>query len=95
MFYECRRKEKCLNHPQRCPSCHACADLMNPYPLFKDKDVVEVVRCKDCVHLCTDRYPGALSCDFWDMESKNGFVEIHENDFCSSGKRRCGSDGPQ
>ena len=92
-MYECRKKKECLNYPQRCPACNACADIMNSYPLFKDRDLVEVVRCKDCVYLCQGRYHGALSCGFWDMESSRGFIEIHEDDFCSAGKRRDGSDG--
>ena len=47
-MFECLKKKACLNYPQRCPSCHACADMMMPYPLFNDRDLVEVVRCKNC-----------------------------------------------
>ena len=95
MFDKCRREEKCLNHPQRCPSCHACADLMNPYPLFKDKDVVEVVRCKDCEY-CDQYYPKK------EIGKEASLVynclqigRTAADGFCSFGKRKGGSDGPQ
>jgi hypothetical protein len=43
-------------------------------------DVVEVVRCKDCIHF--DTY-------FRECESEYGKHHIHtENDFCSYGERR-------
>lgn len=47
---------------------------------FWEKDVVEVVRCKDCRNF-----------DFCDKESGWGICMnrvVHPNDFCSSGERR-------
>lgn len=89
-MFECRKKKECLNHPQRCPSCHACADMMNPYPLFKDRDLVEVVRCKDCNQWkrnigVTDSPNG--HCFYHGIDS-NGL------DFCSYGEKREATDGP-
>lgn len=45
-------------------------------------DVVEVVRCKDCVHSCFIR-----SCSKY--ECRKGFAALKfSNDFCSYGERR-------
>lgn len=47
-------------------------------------DVVEVVRCKDCI------YYKANSCfnRQWDFESSTEIPMVRENDFCSYGERR-------
>lgn len=47
-------------------------------------DVVEVVRCKDCI------YYKANSCfnRQWDFESSTEIPLVRENDFCSYGERR-------
>lgn len=58
-----------------------------PIDVFKSQpaaDVVEVVRCKDCIH-----YQKATkgfvygSCDYM-----HGHIDIDENDFCSLAERR-------
>ena len=46
-------------------------------------DVVEVVRCKDCVH----RDPEDKKCDSA-FQAKGGIFPMGDNDFCSYGERR-------
>ena len=86
---ECYNKERCLNYPNLCPSCHATADMIWPYPLFKDKDVVMVVRCKDCRY-CDKYYPAkevgkeampAYKC-LLDKQKRKA------DDFCSQGRKK-------
>lgn len=59
-------------------------------PCFKNKaDVVEVVRCKDCIYYksncCFNRQ--------WDFESSVEVPLVRENDFCSYGERREQNEG--
>ena len=46
-------------------------------------DVVEVVRCKDCVH----RDPEDKKCDSA-FQANGGIFPVGDNDFCSYGERR-------
>ena len=48
-----------------------------------EKDLVEVVRCKDCI------FHEANSCfnRQWDLESSTEVPMVRENDFCSYGER--------
>lgn len=46
-------------------------------------DVVEIVRCKDCIH----RDPEDKKCD-GTFQAKCGMFQMDDNDFCSYGKRR-------
>ena len=58
--------------------------LKKPYKkpeIINSKDVVPVVRCRDCKHLGTFR--GKLYC-----RHNCGIVEPKENDFCSRGERK-------
>lgn len=41
VVYVCRNEKKCLNYPRRCTACCAAADFLNPYPLFKDKALID------------------------------------------------------
>ena len=47
-------------------------------------DVVEVVRCKDCIYYesycCFNRQ--------WDLESSSEIPMVRENDYCSYGERK-------
>lgn len=76
----CPKKDTCLNYNIKCDSCHANSDIYNHYPLYKDRDLVEVVRCKDC--------------KWWKDKSRccnvNGLNNIVYNGdwFCRSGERR-------
>ena len=49
-----------------------------------NKDVVEVVRCKDCKHKVVtesgEYNPEDIVCDYWQSDG------LTENDFCSQGK---------
>lgn len=73
----CNRKEICYHYPKHCELCQATSDVVNHYPCFKDKDIVEVVRCKDCKH----RNP--LS--YWCLRDN---LWHNEEDFCSYGERK-------
>jgi hypothetical protein len=44
----CNRKDICYHYPNHCDLCRATSDIVNNYPCFQDRDLVEVVRCKDC-----------------------------------------------
>ena len=58
--------------------------LKKPYKkpeIINSKDLVPVVRCRDCKHLGTFR--GKLYC-----RHNCGIVEPKENDFCSRGERK-------
>ena len=44
----CNRNDICYHYPKHCELCQATSDVVNTYPCFQDKDIVEVVRCKDC-----------------------------------------------
>jgi hypothetical protein len=77
MATECKHKEKCFNYPSKCDTCNAMSDLMNHHPCFKNKDVVEVVRCKDCIHYK----------DEW-CEILKAETPIADG-FCCYGERKC------
>lgn len=47
------------------------------------EDVVQVVRCKDCIH----RDPEDKKCDC-SFQAKGGIFPMDDNDFCSYGERR-------
>ena len=47
-------------------------------------DVVEVVRCRDCIYYD----PGCCFNPQWDMESSPEVPMVRETDFCSYGERR-------
>lgn len=46
-------------------------------------DVVEIVRCKDCIH----RDPEDKKCDC-SFQARGGIFPMDDNDFCSYGERR-------
>lgn len=48
-------------------------------------DVVQVVRCKDCIH----RDPEDKKCDC-SFQAKGGIFPMNDDDFCSYGERRKG-----
>lgn len=57
----------------------------------KPKDMVEVVRCKDCKHY-EETYPGYGYCYHWDYEDGSSPNEVQSDDFCSSGAKMDGGD---
>ena len=54
-------------------------DFINDQPTA---DVVEVVRCKDCVHTYTDTFLGNVVC------SNHDCIPVKPDDYCSWGERR-------
>jgi len=83
----CNRKDICYNYPKHCDLCITTSDSVNCYPCFQDKDIVEVVRCKDCKFF----YDGKRHRRCMVRGFKKGF-RVGPNDFCSSGKRKDDSD---
>jgi hypothetical protein len=77
----CYKKDICKNHPNLCGNCSAQSDIYNHYPLFKDKDEIKVVMCKDCkytdgvVNQCGDIYCRLIG-------------HFDANGYCSYGERR-------
>ena len=47
-------------------------------------DVVEVVRCKDCIH--ARHYTNKIKCGYWSEQTDSEIV--CEDDFCSYGEKR-------
>ena len=68
--------ELARNHINRTVDCN---DIMR-FPLA---DVVEVVRCKDCIH----RDPEDKKCDC-SFQAKGGIFPMDDDNFCSYGERR-------
>lgn len=48
MDLTCSKETCCRNFPNKCDTCRADSNLDNRYPCYKERDMVEVVRCKDC-----------------------------------------------
>ena len=70
------------------PKCSTCRRWKKEYWCitcnYEAKDLVEVVRCKDCKHNCNTCFNHGGNepiCDFTDRKMK-------ETDFCSFGERR-------
>lgn len=80
----CSKKETCVNYPQKCKTCGMTSDIYNHHPMYQNKDFVEVVRCKDCVH-GEHRHDGKYAC--WHI---NGLIgNLSGTEYCSYGERRC------
>jgi hypothetical protein len=77
---ECAKKYICKSHPNDCGVCMAVSFFGNRYPLFKEKDIVEVVRCKDCVCF-NNNMPTRPFCDHF-----GAVIDLMH--FCSYGKRK-------
>lgn len=80
------QKHRCLGCTNEksldCPLCQL-------HRLFADigkiptADVVEIVRCRDCVH----RDPEDKKCD-GAFQARGGIFQMDDDDFCSYGERR-------
>lgn len=77
--------ETCGNYPAKCFECGAMADIYDHFPCYKHRDVVRVVRCKDCGYWHDD---GLGYCD----RPCEGPVQRFADDFCSRGRRKDGKD---
>lgn len=65
--------------------CHP-ANIAEELAKLPSADVVEVVRCKDCIYSHTDIYYGeeCLTC-----ENTDGLCcDVYKEDYCSMGERR-------
>ena len=86
---DCNHKNTCYNFPNKCAQCNAISDVMNNYPCLQEKDIVEVVRCKDCMYHSIG-YDGDYYCIL--HTNKVGYcdfsVDMEPNDFCSYGEKR-------
>lgn len=81
---KCSRKDMCYHYPSKCDLCNAISDIINHYPCFQDKDIVKVVRCKDCVHY----EPYQKPVEDFDGACFARCCETDEQDFCNYGKRK-------
>lgn len=85
----CTKSNTCLNYKIRCDVCKANSDIYNHYPSYNDRDLVEVVRCKDCKYF--DQYSCLYSDDpsgFGKCEKIRMDIDLTIDDFCSYGERR-------
>ena len=56
------------------------------FGMYKCGDLVEVVRCKDCIHKLKNEHDDDYYCEtMWIDFMVNGLTD---NDYCSSGERR-------
>jgi hypothetical protein len=89
---ECQHKKKCLNHPEKCNACGQISDMYNHYPLLKIRDLVEVVKCKDCEHLTVHNSPTLYAyCEKTQLRFEP-FKTDTRTHFCSYGKRKEGAE---
>ena len=84
----CPKKDTCLNYNIKCDSCRWSSDIYNHYPLYKDRDLVEVVRCKQCKY--SKPYLHYFYCENNNAPwSENTMANLMDaDDFCSYGERR-------
>lgn len=82
----CRKKNNCSNYPNECHKCGALSDLRHFYPCFQDKDIVKVVRCKDCKHCKKDSHCKELYC--LKMSDDEHTHWLDKDFYCSYGERR-------
>lgn len=81
---ECAKKYICKNQPDICGICISVSCVTNNYPCFVEKDLVEVVRCKDCIHWGGVTY-GFVCRKLSGIETK---ICMGADHFCSYGERK-------
>lgn len=90
----CPKKDTCLNYNIKCASCGANSDIYNHYPLYKDRDLIEVVRCEKCRYFFDDccNHPKNRVVhkvpDFGKHYAYVGELKVEPNHFCGYGERR-------
>lgn len=84
---ECAKKYICKSHPNDCGVCMAVSFFGNRYPLFEEKDIVEVVRCKDCKYSTKDKYH-AVSVVCTRFKTGQFTHRMQPMNFCSYGERK-------
>ena len=80
----CVKQSDCMNFRVKCSDCFETAGIGNQHPCYEHRDLVEVVRCKDCIgkaHWYQSDY-GYTICGL------SGLVVVEDKDFCSYGERR-------
>lgn len=77
---ECDKKDTCKNYEKKCSQCWATSSIYDTHPCYTSKDLVEVVRCKDCKNA---RY----TINFYIKCGRYNSI-MQEMDFCSRGERR-------
>lgn len=87
---ECGKKDTCKNYDKKCSQCWANSSIYDTHPCYTSKDLVEVVRCKNCQYWQdknSKRTQGICLCGEKDMNYGGEFYPL-ANDFCSYGKSR-------
>lgn len=80
MDLPCPKEMLCRNFPNKCDTCGANSDFINHYPCYEDRDMVEVVRCKDCKYwrqVNEERHACYMS-----------GLEMDYDEYCSYGERK-------
>lgn len=87
---ECGKRDTCKNYGKECNSCWQRSDIYNTHPCYKSKDLVEVVRCKDCKHNVANWQHDELNAtDYTDITCDYFMTDgMGANDFCSYGERK-------
>lgn len=68
--------------PDYCPRCKSKMDNGSSAYIEKNTDIVEVVRCKDCIN-----HHESGTCDSW---SRYGRIVTRDDAYCSYGRRVSG-----
>lgn len=86
-FLKCDRERTCYDF--KIGHCDGCNTRTALDMAIKALKAVDIVRCKDCIYSCPfdeeelkdQLRVGEWHCEFW-------YAEMHEDDYCSCGKRR-------
>ena len=74
-----------LNNPDKSKAFgHDAIEILTEIEYAPTADVVEVVRCKDCIHRSKD--------DFYSFFCRRDDVGCKDDGFCSDGERRTAND---
>ena len=74
-----------MNCKNKTNSCNSCGNKCGSKHTCHTKDVVEVVRCKDCKH----RYvPSRCALWYGTVDDKEYFIERGTDFYCSYGERK-------
>lgn len=78
------RQDTCANYKEKCYSCRANSDINNHYPWYRNKNLVEVVRCVECKHKQDIVGRSVRACELHK-------TLVYDDDFCSYGERKDGA----
>lgn len=89
MNTKCSRKNECGNYPGECAMCMSMNSPFDQFPRYRNRDLVRVVRCKDCV------LNGLVHCPLTFIEKRELIFINHDPEFyCAYGERE-GEDNEQ